>query len=170
MLYSSLTISLACSVALLIFLKYSRSPSIVSTLSAAALVPCVISSSTCLVVSVSHFSIFCIFPADFALSSDNARISSATTAKPFPCSPALAASIDALSDNRLVCAAIELISPRMSVIFFICVRSSLVVLCAAPTVLLTEAIVLLASSTASLPFSTASLTLLKPLSSCPASS
>ena len=40
--------------------------------------------------------------ADLALSSDKERISSATTANPLPCSPALAASIDAFRDKRLV--------------------------------------------------------------------
>lgn len=37
-------------------------------------------------------------------------ISSATTANPFPASPALAASIEALSANRLVCLAIPVMA------------------------------------------------------------
>ena len=41
------------------------------------------------------------------LSSANLRTSSATTANPFPASPALAASIDALRAKRLVCSAIS---------------------------------------------------------------
>ena len=38
--------------------------------------------------------------------SDNFFIDSATTENPFPCSPALAASIDALSASKFVCSAI----------------------------------------------------------------
>ena len=46
---------------------------------------------------------------EFALCSDKLRISSATTAKPLPYSPALAASIAALRANKLVCSATLLI-------------------------------------------------------------
>ena len=70
---------------------------------------------------VDYFILFLL--ADLALSSDKERISSATTANPLPCSPALAASIDAFRDKRLVCEAMELISPRIVVILFISVSS-----------------------------------------------
>ena len=43
-----------------------------------------------------------IFSSSVLVLSESTRISCATTAKPFPASPALAASIDALSDKRLV--------------------------------------------------------------------
>jgi hypothetical protein len=49
------------------------------------------------------------------------RTSVATTAKPLPASPARAASIAAFSASRFVCAAISLISSRISPIF--CARS-----------------------------------------------
>ena len=46
-------------------------------------------------------------------------ISSATTAKPLPASPALAASILAFKDNRFVCSAMEAIMFAASWIFWI---------------------------------------------------
>ena len=51
-----------------------------------------------------------VFITDFALSDASLPIWSATTAKPLPASPALAASIEALSDKRLVWDAISSIS------------------------------------------------------------
>ncbi|SJU70560.1 Uncharacterised protein [Clostridioides difficile] len=44
-------------------------------------------------------------------------ISEATTANPFPCSPARAASIEALSDNKLTCSAISEIALAIAPIF-----------------------------------------------------
>ena len=49
-------------------------------------------------------------PTDSVLFFASEPISEATTAKPLPASPALAASIDALSDKRLVSSAISPIS------------------------------------------------------------
>ncbi|CSI61958.1 Uncharacterised protein [Vibrio cholerae] len=49
----------------------------------------------------------------------NARTSSATTAKPLPCSPARAASIAALSASRLVCSAIAPMTCNTELICFV---------------------------------------------------
>ncbi len=45
---------------------------------------------------------------------------SATTAKPLPCSPALAASIDAFKANRLVCSAMLETMDTIPVMSFTC--------------------------------------------------
>ncbi|CAM2993484.1 hypothetical protein HEBU111660_08950 [Helicobacter burdigaliensis] len=50
--------------------------------------------------------------------------SSATTANPLPCSPALAASIAALSASKLVCSAISFITPTMFLISSACLVTS----------------------------------------------
>jgi len=61
--------------------------------------------------------IFDISSVEFLLCSANFLISSATTAKPFPASPALAASIAAFKANKLVCSVILFIVSTMSPIF-----------------------------------------------------
>ena len=77
--------------------------------------------------AVTTLALICwMFPAVSLLLSANTRISSATTANPLPASPALAASIEALSAKRLVWSAISSIvlmmlttSLDVSVILFI---------------------------------------------------
>ncbi len=58
--------------------------------------------------------------------SANFLISSATTAKPFPASPALAASIDAFKANRFVCSAIEDIVPIILEISLVLLSNSII--------------------------------------------
>ena len=50
----------------------------------------------------------------FFVESDNSRISLATTANPRPASPARAASMEAFSERRFVCPAIEEISSLLA--------------------------------------------------------
>lgn len=55
---------------------------------------------------------------EFVDCSASLRTSSATIEKPLPCSPALAASIDAFKANKLVCSAIEFITSTIVLISF----------------------------------------------------
>ena len=90
-------------------------------------------------------------------------ISSATTAKPFPASPALAASIEALSANRLVC---ELISPIVPVSVLTLLNScwnSLSILSTSPD---NSAIVLVLSTTSASSFELVSVCSTDSLTSC----
>ena len=61
--------------------------------------------------------ISCISAAVFLESSASTLISSATTANPFPDSPALAASIEAFNANRFVCSVISKIDLDKTSIF-----------------------------------------------------
>ena len=61
-------------------------------------------------MSKSSETILSISSALFILLSERLLISFATTANPFPCSPALAASMDALRERRLVWSAIDCIN------------------------------------------------------------
>ena len=72
----------------------------------------VFSIRSCISVTKSRISSVASF-----VCSESCRISSATTANPFPASPALAASIDALSASRLVCPEIPVIVEIILVIF-----------------------------------------------------
>jgi hypothetical protein len=65
-------------------------------------------------ISLTIFAISSVASLEFSASF---LISSATTANPFPCSPALAASIDALSAKRFVCSVILLIVSSILLIF-----------------------------------------------------
>ena len=62
--------------------------------------------TACCVVFCSVSMVFWISVVDVAVRLDSTRTSSATTAKPRPCSPARAASIAAFNANKLVCSAI----------------------------------------------------------------
>ena len=83
------------------------------------------------------------------------RTSSATTAKPRPCSPARAASMAAFSANRLVCPAIVEIRPTISPIWAELVFSSSAATCACLEPVLTAPIWLTAVSIEVLPSSAA---------------
>jgi hypothetical protein len=67
--------------------------------------------------SLISLSIISISEVVFLLCSANFLISSATTAKPLPASPALAASIAAFNASKLVCSAITFILSTISPIF-----------------------------------------------------
>ena len=86
--------------------------SIISTLSS-------IVFSTCSDLTVISLTICFISSVDCCDCSASFLISSATTANPLPLSPALAASIEALSDNRLVCSVISVIASDIKLIFSI---------------------------------------------------
>lgn len=89
-------------------------PSTTDSIESAARWAALLPSST----SASELSINCLVStADCVLCSASLRIWSATTAKPLPASPALAASIDAFRDNRLVWLAISSISEMIFPIF-----------------------------------------------------
>ena len=75
--------------------------------------------STCCDLIVISLTICLISSVDCCDCSASFLISSATTANPLPLSPALAASIEALSDNRLVCSVISVMASDMKLIFSI---------------------------------------------------
>ena len=92
--------------------KLSISPKILA-------IACIVCSTIALPAFTSsiHFSInSLVVTADCALSAANFPIWSATTAKPRPASPALAASIEAFRDNRLVWEAISSMATMISAI------------------------------------------------------
>ena len=92
-------------------------------------------------------------PTDSVLFFASEPISEATTAKPLPASPALAASIDALSDKRLVSSAI---SPISLIISTISLEAEPTLLTASSRLLIDNSILLSASLTCSIsirPFS-----------------
>ncbi len=92
-------------------------------------------------------------PTDSVLFFASEPISEATTAKPLPASPALAASIDALSDKRLVSSAI---SPISLIISTISLEAKPTLLTASSRLLIDNSILLSASLTCSIsirPFS-----------------
>ena len=109
------------------------------------------------------FCIPCISsPISFVLFADlsaNLLTSSATTAKPIPCSPALAASMAALRANRLVCSAISSITSTIFPISSALPPSVRIVSAELAIALLTSFILLDDLSTALLPKRTVSLDL-----------
>ncbi|BAA29530.1 168aa long hypothetical protein [Pyrococcus horikoshii OT3] len=72
--------------------------------------PCLVTSTLSLILSPICLINSLMSSAAFLLSSANFLISSATTANPFPASPALAASIAAFNASKLVCSAMLLIT------------------------------------------------------------
>ena len=65
----------------------------------------------------------------FWVSSESSLISLATTEKPFPASPALAASTEAFSASRLVCMEMLSMPEMMLLIWLMMLNSSSILLC-----------------------------------------
>ena len=83
------------------------------------------SSDNLFTLSITFSIIVLILFISFPVLSDNDLISCATTENPLPASPALAASIEAFKASKLVCSAIALIEPDISVICSITFVSSI---------------------------------------------